>query len=849
MRIVRFLTFTALAALLFAACESPTDPPPVVLTGITVTPKEKIIIVDETFQLTAVKNPADAVDAIEWVSSDPAKVTVTGGEIKGIAVTATPVTITAKSKTNAVVFDTCTVTVAAERKALTGIAVYPGTRSISVNEEFQLAAERTPQDGTDDIEWVSSDPAKVTVTETGKIKGIAAADTPVTITVKSKANAEISGTCQVTVTSAPPTYELKLIHNAAVPGTYDDSPATTSIPPLEDNRYVINSYFGELGGTAPTGNFNTSGGFVDTTFFYVDHLFEGDFKISARVKFTKTPPSNSTSKGIIIGGIAPESDTSIPGKLSNVGGVHFRTSGGSGATPYAVRSVASKATEQASVAGLNESVGKEDEYIFEVSRTADGYTTSFKVGKTGDPVATATVDYTDRVVVADTSVFVGFALMAVEAEISQIKVWDGNLEGNPVFSTPDSTPRPVPVAGVTIGVPSGMTTTGAGTAAEPQELIVRYGDVPAGGIQLSPIVTPSYADELGVDYYLASTGFTNDATITVSQTTGLVSVTGAGTATIQMISRDTAEPEAYLTITVTPDYVPVGVFNITGGMSTITEEGTTTFTTDIPATVTDPVIVWTSSDAGTVTIIDSENKEVSTFTGPAAKIKGLKAGTATITATATTTSAGTPTVKNATLAVTVEAITSNVILKWDAGEGKTFALSAPVYMAPDGTILSDITNLTAGVHYFTLVGRDSGITATATGIVLAGKRFNIGTAYNDNGGQGGTDQDTSSSVNVPDGQFNFSKKVKITIAYSAYTGTKTAYLYINNNTSGGTNSVLGSTAAIQYTPVSTGGEYTYTLYPTDFSNQESLSHAFIQIRTQSDTSITITGITIEYVAD
>jgi hypothetical protein len=696
-KIFRFMAFTALAALLFAACKSPADPPPVVLTRITVTPKEKIIIVAEEFQLTAVKTPADAADAIEWVSSDPAKVTITGsGKIKGIGVTTTPVTITVKSKTNAAVLDTCMVTVAAEHKDLTGIAIYPSTRSISVNEEFQLTAERTPTDGTDDIEWVSSDPAKVTVTGTGKIKGIAATTTPVTVTIKSQKNAEVFGTCEVIVTSEAPTYELKLIHNATDTGTYDGSDATISIPSLVENRYVINSYFGESGGTAPTGNFNTSGGFVNTTFFYVDHLFEGDFKISARVKFTKMPPTNSTSKSIVIGGIAPVSDTpTIPGTLSNVGGIHFRTSGGSGGTPYAVRSVASKQTEQASVAGLSKTVGKEDEYIFEVSRTAAGYTTSFNVGKTGDLVDTAMVNYTDRVVTADTPVFVGFALMAVETEISQIKVWDGNLEGDPVFSTPNSTPRPVPVAGVKIGVPSGMTTSGAGTALEPQQLIVRLGDVQTNGIQLSPIVTPSYADELGVDYYLAQ-NFTNATTIAVNETTGLVSVTGAGIATIQMISRDTAEPEAYLTITVTPDYVPVGDFTISAEKNSIVvsiEE--ITLSTDIPATVTDPVIVWTSSDTDTVTFIDSENAEVSTITGPTAKIKGLKAGNSTITATATTTNEGTPTQKSAMKTITVTASGGGTDKFWNFSDATFQTLPSPITTETviDGlTLIADSTN-------------------------------------------------------------------------------------------------------------------------------------------------------------
>jgi hypothetical protein len=251
----RFLTFAALAAVLFAACESAVDPKtesdePGGLTSITVTPNTKSIGVNAEFQLTAVKNPPEATDTIEWVSSDPSKVTVTGdGKIKGIAVTETPVTITAKSKENPSISGSCAVTVTNEQVSLTAIAISPATKSIVINEEFQLTVEKTPEEATDVIEWESSDPLKVTVTGEGKIKGIAVTDTgtPVTITVKSKTAATVTGTCHVTVTEHPPSYELKLIHNAGSTATLDDSTATTTVPDPAENRYIINSYFGEAG--------------------------------------------------------------------------------------------------------------------------------------------------------------------------------------------------------------------------------------------------------------------------------------------------------------------------------------------------------------------------------------------------------------------------------------------------------------------------------------------------------------------------------------------------------------------------------------------------------------------------
>ncbi|MDR2478402.1 MAG: Ig-like domain-containing protein, partial [Treponema sp.] len=226
----------------------------------------------------------------------------------------------------------------------------------------------------------------------------------------------------------------------------------------------------------------------------------------------------------------------------------------------------------------------------------------------------------------------------------------------------DSAAAPVKVAGIKLGVQGASpgAVSGTGTSDSPATYIARQSET-TSGIQLVPEVIPSYADNTAVKYYLSPT-HTNDTTISVQDTTGLVTVTGTGSATIQAISQDIAEPEFYLTIIITPDYVPVGDFNIVAPSTAMLVLGEIALSTDIPATVTGPEVTWTSDDSTTIAFVSGEAITAS-VTGLTARIKGLKAGTATITATAVTTNSGTPTTKIATQLFTVNS-TAGAKLEW-----------------------------------------------------------------------------------------------------------------------------------------------------------------------------------------
>ena len=571
---------------------------------------------------------------------------------------------------------------------LTAIAIDPAAKTITVGQEFTLTLTKTPSNGTGTIEWSSADASKVTVTGAGVIKGIAVTTTPVTITAQVAGSEAITAICAVSVSEA---LELKLITNAAVGAEMaDESEPTLTLPEPQGNIYAINSYY-----TATTSKLpDSSSGFKDATFVYIDKQLSGDFKFRVRARMTTTPAANSTAKGIVIGAFTPLETGGPIGETSKAGGIVYRCSGGSGSSPYAIRSMVSKPNEQGSVGGLNTTVGKTDEYIFEVIRTEDGYKTTVFISKNNEELATATVNYTDRAAElgAAAPVYAGLAFAAVKAEISQIALWIDNLDGDPAYYSGDSAAAAVNVAAIKIGVQGAAAgaVTGTGTADSPAAYIARAGEV-TSGIQLVPQVIPSYADITTVKYYLSlNPTHTNDPTITVNETTGLVSVTGAGTATIQAISDDIAEPEFYLTITVTPDYVPVEDFNIvaTPNKTTIIQDiETLVLSTDIPATVTSPVITWTTGDEGIIMFVTGTGDDettAATVTGPSAKIKGLEAGTATITASAVTTNGETPTTKTATLEITVSA-------GGDGGTDVFWNFSEAAFTSLDTTINTETT--------------------------------------------------------------------------------------------------------------------------------------------------------------
>ena len=133
------------------------------LVSITVTPVSAPIPLGFTQQYTAtghytVGADQDITNAVTWTSSNPSKVVITAsGFATGVAVTSTPVTITASQ---GVIQGTTTVTVNSAN--LVSIAITPGNINLAQGTSRQFIATGTLTNGstlniTNQTSWTSSD--------------------------------------------------------------------------------------------------------------------------------------------------------------------------------------------------------------------------------------------------------------------------------------------------------------------------------------------------------------------------------------------------------------------------------------------------------------------------------------------------------------------------------------------------------------------------------------------------------------------------------------------------------------------------------------------------------------------
>jgi hypothetical protein len=141
------------------------------------------------------------------------------------------------------------------------------------------------------------------------------------------------------------------------------------------------------------------------------------------------------------------------------------------------------------------------------------------------------------------------------------------------------------------------------------------------------------------------------------------------------------------------------------------------------------------------------------------------------------------------------------------------------------------------------------ITVTNTGAACpTASRFMIGT------GNITSITATTSTVHSA-GELDLSRKAKVFITYEDLSG-NLLQVYLNNNTTGQANSVLGGNSRIfnggtggSNTIIPANGVLELTIDPADFANHVSLATAFLQIRIgdgSNATTINITGVRIEY---
>ncbi|PWD51678.1 hypothetical protein C8046_14515 [Serinibacter arcticus] len=172
----------------------------IVPTSLTVTPASASIVAGTTTTLTAQALPAEAVQAVEWSSSDTSVLTVspTGvvtGREPGTA------TITASSLADPSRYAEATVRVTGPVPAT--VAITPASSQVVVGATVTLAATVAPATAEQSVTWSVSDPAVATVSAAGVVSGLRAGT--VTVTAASDADPARRATATVVVRAPAPT--------------------------------------------------------------------------------------------------------------------------------------------------------------------------------------------------------------------------------------------------------------------------------------------------------------------------------------------------------------------------------------------------------------------------------------------------------------------------------------------------------------------------------------------------------------------------------------------------------------------------------------------------------------------
>ena len=156
------------------------------------------LAVNETGQLTATVEPANADQEVLWSSSNPSVASVSSSGVV-TAHAAGEATITATSKTDSSKKASCTVTVKAAEVPVESVEVQPDTLELDVNASATLTFSVVPSNATiKSISWSAAVNEIATVSNSGQVTARNAGETTVTVTI----NGSKKATCRVVVKGA-----------------------------------------------------------------------------------------------------------------------------------------------------------------------------------------------------------------------------------------------------------------------------------------------------------------------------------------------------------------------------------------------------------------------------------------------------------------------------------------------------------------------------------------------------------------------------------------------------------------------------------------------------------------------
>ena len=181
-----------------ATCTVTVTAKTVAVTGVKLDKTTLELAVGASQKLTASVEPSNATNKeVTWKSSDDKVATVgTDGTVTGVKAGTVTISVTTKDGSKTA---TCKVTVTAKTVAVTGVTLNKSTVSIVIGETFKLVPTVKPDDATNkEVTWKSSNTAVATVAEDGTITAVKAGTATITCTTKDGAK---KATCAVTVTS------------------------------------------------------------------------------------------------------------------------------------------------------------------------------------------------------------------------------------------------------------------------------------------------------------------------------------------------------------------------------------------------------------------------------------------------------------------------------------------------------------------------------------------------------------------------------------------------------------------------------------------------------------------------
>lgn len=194
------------------------DNAPVLATGLQLDPTEVYVPLNGTSKIKATVLPENATaKSVTWRSQNADKVTVNGGEVKGIVPTGDePVYVIATTSDGSYIESKCAVYVLdiVAKK----ITLDKSTMSLKVGESGDLTATVAPMEAQAYIDWSSDNTGVAMVDEKGHV--VAAAAGTATITAAAKGNSDCKATCTVTVTD--PNFN---------PNSLDPTKRFTDVPP------------------------------------------------------------------------------------------------------------------------------------------------------------------------------------------------------------------------------------------------------------------------------------------------------------------------------------------------------------------------------------------------------------------------------------------------------------------------------------------------------------------------------------------------------------------------------------------------------------------------------------------